>query len=183
MAVKAGPDQADEVLMTLYQAGDYEAFEILYRRHSGRVFEFLKKKTNAETAGELLQETFLKVHRARAQYSAQYPFLPWLFTVARNVFLDSLRRSESKIESRSIAAEVSEIAIPEASASSAATLDMGVALRGLPEHQRRAIELRYLSDWSFEQIAAEMRTSPLNARQLISRGVKKLRARFAGEQK
>lgn len=175
MAVQAKPDQSDEVLMTLYQAGDYEAFEILYRRHSARVYEFLRKKTNPETAGELLQETFFKLHRSRARYSAQYPFLPWIFTIARTVFLDSLRRSESKIERGSTGGE-----IPEAANLETNSFDMITALKDLPENQRRAIELRYMSDWSFEQIAAEMKTSPLNARQLISRGIKKLRAKFSG---
>lgn len=177
MAVRANPDLSDEVLMTLYQAGEYEAFEILYRRHSGRVFEFLRKKSDPQTAGELLQETFLKIHRSRARYSSQYPFLPWLFTVARNVHLDSLRRAENKITSRSTSDE--GVDFGAASAMPAAVgLDMALALESLPENQRRAIELRYLSDWSFEQIAAEMKTSPLNARQLISRGVKRLRSTF-----
>ena len=60
------------------------------------------------------------------------------------------------------------------------TPDLTVALQGLPSNQRRAIELRYLSEWSFEQIAREMKTSPVNIRQMISRGIKKLRSGIGG---
>ncbi len=90
-------DRSDEELMTLYQSGDYMAFECLYERHSGRVFQYLKGKVEGEVAKDLLQETFLKVHRARAQYQPQYPFLPWLFTVARNSLNDFFKSADQKI--------------------------------------------------------------------------------------
>ena len=49
---------SDEEIMELYQAGDFSAFETLYCRHAGRVFEYLKKKVSVESAQDLLQEIF-----------------------------------------------------------------------------------------------------------------------------
>src|ERR1035437_9350881 len=94
---------SDEDLMALYQTGDVAAFEALYRRHSGRVFAFLQRKTSPQSACDLLQEIFLKLHRSRHQYSIQYPFLPWLFAITRNALVDSARLNESKIARNSVA--------------------------------------------------------------------------------
>lgn len=167
-------DKSDEDLMKLYQSGDDKAFEALYLRHSGRVLAFLQSKSDPQNARELLQETFLKLHRARQKYSPQYPFLPWLFTIARNVFFDFSRLSETKVYKKSEAQDVEVL-------DGDITPEFSVALKGLSGPQKKAIELRYLSDWSFEKIAADMNTSPLNVRQIISRGIKKLRLKSGGK--
>ena len=168
---------SDEDLMALYQSGEMKAFETLYLRHSGRVLAFLQKKTSPESARELLQETFLKLHRSRHQYSPQYPFLPWLFTITRNALVDFVRLNESKV-SRSSVVDIEQASIP--ADAPVWTPDLSQALATLPANQRRAIELRYLSDWTFEQIADDMKTSPTNIRQMVSRGIKKLRSGLGG---
>jgi len=163
--------------MALYQSGEVGAFEVLFQRHSGKVFSFLRRRAAPELARELTQETFLKVHRARHQYSAQYPFLPWLFTITRNALVDHARLQESKLARESVGNEDS---IPASQPLEEPSGDLAGALESLPAPQRRAIELRYLQDWSFEQIAAELKTSPVNIRQVISRGLRKLRSSFGG---
>lgn len=169
---------SDEDLMALYQSGDANAFATLYERHSKRVFAFLQKKVASESARELLQETFLKVHRSRHQYSTQYPFLPWLFAITRNVVIDYFRLNESKIARES----VTDVTIPNEAvpAGTSWAPDLAFALKNLPDNQRRAIELRYKCDWTFEQIADDMKTTPINIRQVISRGIKKMRSAFGG---
>ncbi|MGE0527891.1 MAG: RNA polymerase sigma factor [Bdellovibrionales bacterium] len=173
-------ERSDEELMTLYQSGDYSAFECLFKRHSGRVFQYLKGKVPSETAKDLLQETFMKVHRSREQYQPQYPFLPWLFTVARNSLNDFFKSSEQKVvrlgvESAALAATALE---PNTS-----DYDLSAVLNSLPHVQRRAIELRYMNEWTFEKIAEEMKTTPDNSRQIVSRGIKKIRSLLNGGDK
>jgi len=172
-------DRSDEELMTLYQSGDYAAFECLYQRHSGRVFQYLKGKVSVEAAKDLLQETFLKIHRSRSQYQPQYPFLPWLFTIARNSLNDFFKSSDQKV----IKIGIDMDSLPGALLPIGSEHDLSAALSGLPHVQRRAIELRYLNDWSFEKIAEEMNTTPENSRQIISRGIKKIRSFLKGEEK
>jgi RNA polymerase sigma-70 factor (ECF subfamily) len=169
---------SDEDLMAFYQTGDARAFDALYERHSGRVLAFLQKKTSAESARDLLQETFLKVHRSRHQYSTQYPFLPWLFAITRNALVDFVRLNETKVAHKSVSGL--ETPSPSNDTVAAWTPDLSAALQTLPASQRRAIELRYLSDWTFEQIADHMKTTPGNVRQVISRGIKKLRSGVGG---
>jgi RNA polymerase sigma-70 factor (ECF subfamily) len=171
--------------MVLYQNGDFEAFSALYQRHSRRVYEYLLRKSDKQTASELLQETFLKVHRARAQYSISYPFLPWLFTISRTVFLDYIRRAESRLIKFSSSSSSSATLVRHEPLAQmpGSQVDLSLALTYLPENQRRSIELRYLNDWSFEQIALELKTSPGNARQMISRGLCQLRVLLQGGKK
>jgi len=108
----------------------------------------------------------------------QYPFLPWLFAITRNALVDFARLKETKIAQASI--DTTDLLPQPSEQKTTWSDDLTVALGTLPANQRRAIELRYLSDWTFEKIAEDMKTSPMNARQIISRGIKKLRSGFGG---
>ncbi len=172
---------ADEELMSLYQAGDFASFEILYSRHSGRVFAYLKTKVSSEVAQELVQEIFEKLHRARQKYDTQYPFLSWIFTIARNALFDFLKQSETKVLKAADSSPLLLESIAASAPSAHSSRDISSVMAVLPPHQRRAIELRYLHEWSFEKIAGEMKTSEDNIRQLISRGIKKARHAVGGK--
>src|ERR1700694_917426 len=84
---------ADEELMSAYVAGDARAFEDLFARLAPRVHGFfLRSFRNEAVADDLLQVTFMKVHRARAQYRPELKLMPWFFAVASRVRLAALRR-------------------------------------------------------------------------------------------
>src|SRR5438067_143653 len=83
----------DEELMSAYVAGSARAFEGLFARLAPRVHGFfLRSFRNEAVADDLLQVTFMKVHRARAQYRPELKLMPWIFAVAARVRLDELRR-------------------------------------------------------------------------------------------
>lgn len=166
---------SDEDLMNLYQKGDFNAFQTIYTRHSGRVLAYLKKKVSLDTAQDLLQESFEKLHRSRDKYSSQYPFLPWIFTISRNTLMDYYKKSESKlINATNFSGDlIDNLVAPTLESSSFP--DLTNALSSLPLAQKRAIELRYMNDWSFSQIAVELDTTEANIRKLISRGIKKVK--------
>jgi RNA polymerase sigma-70 factor (ECF subfamily) len=84
---------SDEALMQRYLAGDVGAFEALFARLAPRVHGFfLRSFRESAVADDLLQATFLKLHRARTAYRRGDPLRPWVFTIAANVRLDELRR-------------------------------------------------------------------------------------------
>jgi len=71
---------SDEELMVMYQTGSEEAFDSLYRRHSEKIYGFLRRRVwNDERAAELYQEVFLKMHRSKQLYNKSLPALPWMF--------------------------------------------------------------------------------------------------------
>lgn len=164
-------EKSDEELMIAYQLGEAEAFEELYSRHSPKVLGYLRKKVKSEAlANDISQSTFFKLHRNRGRYDAAYPFLPWLFTICRSELLDALKKPHLSHET--LSAELPETACEELASPGS------VSLVQLPENQRKAVEMRYQHDFSFEEIAASLETSPANARQLISRAIRSLRGLY-----
>lgn len=155
--------------MVAYQMGDEQAFSVLYERHSNRVYGFIKSKFRDEaTSKDVLQATFLKLHKARSKYDRVFPFVPWLFTICRNEILDAFKKSASLREK--LEGEAPELTfVPETHAPTE------ISLSALPEAQRAALEMRFEQDFSFEEIAERLATSPGNARQIVSRAIRNLR--------
>lgn len=154
--------------MIAYQLGEAEAFEELYFRHSAKVLGYLRKKVKNETvAQDIFQSTFLKLHRNRSRYDSAYPFVPWLFTICRSELLDAVKKQH--LSNEILSAEPPERVWGQSAAS------MEISLEGLPANQQRAMELRYQQDFSFDEIAKSLETSPTNARQIISRAIRSLR--------
>src|SRR5258706_15764160 len=83
----------DEELMSAYVAGDARAFEKLFARLAPRVHGFfLRSFRDGSAADDLMQVTFMKVHRARETYRKDLRGAPWLFAVAARVRRGGLRR-------------------------------------------------------------------------------------------
>lgn len=165
--------QPDEKLMEAYKMGDSLAFEILFTRHSGKICGYLTKKLFSEReTQDLTQEVFFKLHRSRHLYDAHLPFLPWLFSITRSIHLDHVKKKNLEDASPSelieAVAPVSDTYVNEPATDKS-------FLNVLPVSQREAVSLRVYDDATFDEIATRLSTSPENARQLVSRGLKKLR--------
>lgn len=167
---KTDEEVTDEMLMRAYQHGDEAAFGILYARYSGRVYGYVSRKLSSRAlADDAFQTVFLKLHRFRSRYQTTFPFAPWLFTICRNVVVDTVR-AQRRIQEDSKTPQVEEVAAEEASPSPA--LPDFSALSPL---NREAIRLRYGEDLSFEDIAGRMGTTSGNIRQRISRALRQLK--------
>jgi RNA polymerase sigma-70 factor (ECF subfamily) len=70
------------VLMVRYQRGEMVAFEQLYQRLAPELRRFLASDGQAD---DLVQETFLQIHRSRHTYLPPRPVLPWVYGIARHV--------------------------------------------------------------------------------------------------
>ena len=87
--------RTDEELMKHYLKGDVRAFQVIVERHSGPIFNFILRRCggNKQLGEDLLQETFLRVVRRRDSFREQSKFTTWLYTIARNLCIDALRRA------------------------------------------------------------------------------------------
>lgn len=170
----------DETLMKAYQQGDEQAFEVLYQRHSARVYHFLKSRLqDTSFADEVFQNSLLKLHQSRSLYDPSFPFVPWLFTICRSAMLDAVRKRKRDVEKT----KLDEQLIAEASVTAQSSAALSVPdLSVLSAAQREALQLRYGQDLSFEEIARSLGTSPSNVRQLVSRAVRKLK-KLAGRER
>lgn len=166
-------EESDEKLMQLYQEGSSMAFDEIYRRFAKRVYQYFFTKTHVVSlAQDLTQEMFLKMHRSRELYRSSMPLAPWIFTISRSVFLDNVKRK--KIETVSLQ---DEVLVESLSDVGSAEFNLEV-LKLLPSEQEKVISRRIVDEASFDEIADELKISSANARQIFSRGLKKLRDRF-----
>lgn len=88
-----GPQTSDEQLMLAFRSGDARAFHALVQRHRQAVFNFILRFVgNRQRAEDVLQETWLKVVRGSGEYEPKARFTTWVFTIARNLCVDSARK-------------------------------------------------------------------------------------------
>lgn len=173
---------ADEHLMAAYAEGDMQAFEILYARHRDRILGYLfNRLRDRDEAEDVFQAVFAKLHAARDRYHEGIPFLPWIFTIARNALIDHLRRDRALSRHLSFTDDAGmDVADPRTPRLS--IRDTLAELSSLSPAQREVLALRFDQDLSFEDIAAQLQTSSGNARQLVSRAVRRLRAILTGKE-
>lgn len=166
--------KTDEQLMVLYQMGHFDAFESLYQRHRSKIYGHLMNKIGDKSVvDELFQEIFIKLHRFKSKYDPNYPFLPWIFTILRNTCTDYFRKMGRASFDSDYDVETVETPTPE---NLEARVEEIPAFHALPHKQQEAIKLRFNEDLPFEEISKRLKTSPVNARQLVSRGIKQLKA-------
>src|SRR6187431_241232 len=88
---------SDSELVSLYQNGNQEAFEMLLHRHKSRIYTaiYLIVK-DRYTAEDLLQETFVKAINTirEGRYNEEGKFLPWISRIAHNLAIDRFRRNK-----------------------------------------------------------------------------------------
>src|SRR5512147_2650466 len=85
-------------LMQRYCDGDAGAFRELYAHVAPRLLGYLVKMTRERAlADDLLQQTFMKVHRARAAYVRGADPLPWIYAIAHRTFIDEARKAKRAI--------------------------------------------------------------------------------------
>lgn len=94
-------DQSDDDLMLAYAAGQGAAFAVLYQRHEGALFRFVRRVLGhalAAQADEAFQDTWMKIIAARAGFvPGTARWKTWAFAVAHNTCLDRLRKSGREV--------------------------------------------------------------------------------------
>ena len=166
--------------MAAYGRGDALAFRELFGRLAPRIQAFfLRSFRHPSSAEDLMQQTFLRLHRSRAAYDAARPLRPWLFTIAAGVRRDELRRRyrlPAMVDEDEW--ERIEASLPSEGAPAEESDDVEAvraALERLPETQRVVIHLHRYEELTLEQIAAVLGTSAGAVRVRASRAYARLR--------
>src|SRR4051812_33321007 len=162
--------------MIRYQGGSLEAFQEIYAQLAPGVRRYLWHLVGgSEIADDLLQEAFLQMHRSRAAYNPAYAVRPWVFGLARNVFLMNRRaaRRWAKIhESREDLPECP--VLPEADRLGSQD-EIRRGLAHLSRDQVESLLLHHEWGFSFEEIAGMLGITAAAARARASRGMADLR--------
>jgi RNA polymerase sigma factor (sigma-70 family) len=160
-AIAAG----DEELLHRFVNGEASAFEHLYRRHELKVFRYLLRNLrNRSLAEEALQDTWFAVARDAARYQPTARFVTWLFSIAHNRMIDSVRAARTDVELDGAMNEVEQsvavaggTTLPTPYAAAVASEQLTALLRALsalPEEQREVFLLQQEGELSVEEIAA-----------------------------
>jgi RNA polymerase sigma-70 factor (ECF subfamily) len=169
--------------MDRYAAGDSQAFVALHRALYPRLLAYLTRMSGSSTsASDLAQETFLRMHRARATFATGGAVLPWAYAIARNVALDHARAARLRETERLPSDPGLEIADrggadAESSAIAAQTARVVEAvLADLPRAQRDAFILLRYEGLSVQDAASVLGATPTAVKLRAFRAYEALRA-------
>jgi RNA polymerase sigma-70 factor (ECF subfamily) len=182
----------DAALMLRVKQGDREAFETLVNKYKQPVMNLVfRTLPDAAEAEDLAQHVFLQVFKSAHRYEVAAKFSTWIFTIARNLCLNEIRR-----RSRHPADSLDEVAAdnedqplrqiedgktfsaPEALLHGELEAKIEEALAELPEKQRTAILLCRQDELSYEEIAAIVGCSLSATKSLIHRGRETLKQKL-----
>jgi RNA polymerase sigma-70 factor (ECF subfamily) len=184
-SLRASAALADEDLMDLVTAGDEQALELIYDRHSRPAFSLAYRICGTrELAEEVVQEAFLAVWRRSERYDrTRGSVRTWTLGIVHNRAIDGLRRtltherrraSDEGIEERFEARERTEAQVEQRQDA----LVVRAAMDDLPPEQSRVIELAYFGGFTHTEIA-EMLGEPIGTvKGRMRLGLEKLRARI-----
>ena len=164
--------------MARYQSADPDAAALLIDRVSPMLHRFfMAQDVSRRYAGDLLQETWLKIHEARHSYRPGEPLLPWIYAIARHVRVDNFRKAR-RIETREQQVE----ALPERAALGAPTRgpDLDALLGALPESQREVVAMLKIAGLTLEEVARATSSSVGSVKQKAHRAYYKLREILIG---
>ena len=175
---------SDEQLMALAKRGDLSAFETIVNRHKQDVynlaFSILRHREDAEEAA---QDTFLKLFRRRDLFDESRNLSPWLLRIAGNTCRDKLRRRTTKrLPMVGDADEhlVFEVEDPRPAQDAHAATDQLVRheLEQLSERHRLPLEMKYLHEYTNQQIAEALGISVSNVKVRVARAKDVLQSRL-----
>ncbi len=166
--------------MVAYQQADAESAGVLVRRITPLLTRVLSEPGRSHTETEdLVQECWLRIHRARHTYRPAEPLLPWIFAIARHTRLDGYRRRK-RHELREVGID-SVAELPAAPDKNAGGWKQDVLrfVQQLPPRQREVIWMLKVSGMSLEEVARATSSTVGGVKQKAHRAYKRLRRMIA----
>ena len=142
------------------QNGNREAFQLLIEKHKNSI----RKKTielvgNEHDANDILQETFIRAYTKIDTYKQNYSFSGWLYTIAHNIFIDTLRKANKNIN----------VELTDYNQNGMDCIDddnwqkkeeqltsLEKSILELPKQYREVLNMRFLIDMSYEEISIKL---------------------------
>jgi len=188
------PSEDDQELVKLALTGDQKAYKALFDMHRQSIYHIaVKIVRNSEEAKDLVQETFIKAFGSLKTYDSTYRFSTWLYKIAANCSIDSIRKR--KIDALSLDKPIPtkdgdvQMEVPDYTYHPEHDLfakrkSFGIeeAIDDLPDKYREVIVLRHKEDKAYEEIArllnvpvGTVKARIFRARELLKKKLKTLR--------
>jgi RNA polymerase sigma-70 factor (ECF subfamily) len=165
-----------KALMVGYQEADREAASELVRELSPMLTRFLAGPAQTRSyVDDMLQDCWLRIHKARHTYRPGSPVLPWIFAIARHTRIDAFRRRR-KIDIQETSFDDKPDSVPGmGQPPQTRDLDLWRMVSGLPESQQEVIRMLKVSGMTLEEVARATGTTVGAVKQKAHRAYEKLR--------
>lgn len=163
--------------MTLYQEGDLAAATALINSISPRLYRFFAAQAVSRVeADDLLQETWLRIHKVRHTYRSGEPAIAWFYAIARHVKVDHYRKAlRTTIRERELEGmpELTAVVLPAEDRD-----ELNALLAPLSSGEREVVEMLKVEGLSLEDVARATSSTVGSVKQKAHRAYKKLREAF-----
>jgi RNA polymerase sigma-70 factor (ECF subfamily) len=180
-------DQSFGALMRAAQGGDSAAYRKLLVEITPvvrRAVRYQLRFAQPSDVEDVVQDILISLHKVRATYDPELPFLPWLMSIARNRVIDAIRRSGRIRTNEVLVADVPETFSDQPTniteSSFGDTEALSQAIHRLPPGQRRAVELLKLRELSLKEASVESGMSVIALKVAVHRGITALRKTLKG---
>ncbi|MBF0446886.1 MAG: sigma-70 family RNA polymerase sigma factor [Magnetococcales bacterium] len=173
-------NEADKLLVQQAQGGDKKAFEILVRRYQGKIASVISRTvSDADRVRDLTQESFIKAYRALDSFRGDSAFYTWLYRIAINTAKNHLMSASRGInlndmeleEADRVAPQMRDYNTPERMALRQEMIgNLNNAINTLAPLMKKAILMRDVEGFSYEEIARDMDCPIGTVRSRIFRG-------------
>jgi RNA polymerase sigma-70 factor (ECF subfamily) len=169
-------------LIARCQAGDVEAFEVLYRQHAARLYTLACRMAGSPEDGEdLLQEIFLQAHRKLGSFKGDSAIGTWLYRLALNHCLDYVRSRQAKMSKLTETLDADASFEPTARRETPiARMDLERAVARLPEGCREAFVLHDVEGFDHKEVGRLLGIAEGTSKSQVFKARMKLRSMLRG---
>ena len=162
------------------QTGDVDAFELLYREHSPRIYALCLrlKAGDRSDATELLQDVFIKAWRRLDTFRGDCAFSSWLHRLAINAMLENARSDQRRTARVLPMEDTSRLAGAARSSGVESMMDMESAIASLPKGARLAFVLHEVEGYQHQEIAEQLSVTVGTVKAQLHRARRLLRERL-----
>lgn len=174
--------EIDIALIEQTKAGNAEAFDALFARHSNHVLEMLRLRCGGdeEIAKDLMQEAFIRAFVSIDKFDTRYTFGGWIYTIARNLHIDLKRRNKKQEQQQQEIDFETPCGQPNPEQhiiNTQNSMRIDAAVSRMAEHYRIVFDMRYMQDLSYEDISQRLKL-PLGT---VKTQIHRARERFLRE--
>ncbi len=180
----------DQTLIRASLSGDRRAFETLYHKYQSQIYGTLAQRiSDRDTIDDLMQDTFFRAYRSLHTFKGQAAFSTWLTQIALNVYRSHLRsqqvrqnwvyQTEDPEVVRNVIRDIIPGTLPDQIVEKRERIQLvHKSIQNLPERYRKAMWLRYVMDWSYEEITQALRVPLGTVKTWLCRARRQLKNEF-----
>ena len=180
----------DQTLIRASLSGDRRAFETLYHKYQSQIYGTLAQRiSDRDTIDDLMQDTFFRAYRSLHTFKGQAAFSTWLTQIALNVYRSHLRsqqvrqnwvyQTEDPEVVRNVIRDIIPGTLPDQIVEKRERIQLvHKSIQNLPERYRKAMWLRYVMDWSYEEITQALRVPLGTVKTWLCRARRQLKSEF-----